>query len=79
MIMILLLVNDQSYLQVELEPSMLIKGCLFILSGHADSQCFAGPGTSGESVDKFGLNPIDSEIIDEIFWNLNFRINYKTC
>ena len=37
---------------------------ILILAGHADSQGLAGPGTSGEAVDKFGLNPMHPEISD---------------
>ncbi len=43
---------------------------ILILAGHADSQGFAGAGTPGEAVDKFGLNPMNPEISDELFWNL---------
>ena len=46
---------------------------ILILAGHADSQGFAGAGTAGEAVDKFGLNPMDPKITDELFWNLKFQ------
>jgi len=46
---------------------------ILILAGHADSQGIAGSGTSGEAVDKFGLPPMDSEISDELFWNLKLQ------
>ena len=46
---------------------------ILILAGHADSQGLAGSGTSGESVDKFGLDPMDPEISDELFWNLKLQ------
>tara|TARA_Y100001968_G_scaffold156045_1_gene142549 strand:- start:770 stop:1594 length:825 start_codon:yes stop_codon:yes gene_type:complete len=46
---------------------------ILILAGHADSQGFAGAGTSGEAVDKFGLNPMDPGISDELFWNLKLQ------
>ncbi len=46
---------------------------ILILAGHADSQGFAGAGTPGEAVDKFGLNPMHSEISDELFWNLKLQ------
>ena len=43
---------------------------ILILAGHADSQGLAGAGTPGEAVDKFGLNPMNPKISDELFWNL---------
>ena len=46
---------------------------ILILAGHADSQGLAGAGTSGEAVDKFGLNPMDPHISDELFWNLKLQ------
>ena len=46
---------------------------ILILAGHADSQGIAGAGTRGEAVDKFGLNPMDPEISDELFWNLKLQ------
>ena len=46
---------------------------ILILAGHADSQGFAGAGTPGEAVDKFGLNPMNPEISDELFWNLKLQ------
>ena len=46
---------------------------ILILAGHADSQGIAGAGTSGEAVDKLGLNPMDPEISDELFWNLKLQ------
>ena len=46
---------------------------ILILAGHADSQGLAGAGTSGEAVDKFGLNPMDPQISDELFWNLKLQ------
>ncbi len=46
---------------------------ILILAGHADSQGLSGAGTSGEAVDKFGLNPMDPTITDELFWNLKFQ------
>ena len=49
---------------------------ILILAGHADSQGLAGAGTSGEAVDKFGLNPMDPEISDEL---LEFKIAKINC
>ena len=46
---------------------------ILILAGHSDSQGLAGAGTAGEAVDKFGLNPMDPEISDELFWNLKLQ------
>ncbi len=46
---------------------------ILILAGHADSQGLAGAGTPGEAVDKFGKNPMHSEISDELFWNLKLQ------
>ena len=46
---------------------------ILILAGHADSQGLSGAGTSGEAVDKFGLNPMNPEISDELFWNLKLQ------
>jgi len=46
---------------------------ILILAGHADSQGMAGAGTPGEAVDKFGLNPMDPAISDELFWNLKLQ------
>ena len=46
---------------------------ILILAGHADSQGLAGAGTPGEAVDKFGLNPMDPGISDELFWNLKLQ------
>ncbi len=46
---------------------------ILILAGHADSQGLEGAGTSGEAVDKFGFNPMDPEISDELFWNLKLQ------
>ena len=46
---------------------------ILILAGHADSQGLAGAGTAGEAVDKFGLNPMDPAISDELFWNLQLQ------
>ncbi len=46
---------------------------ILILAGHADSQGVLGAGTPGEAVDKFGLNPMDPEISDELFWNLKLQ------
>ncbi len=46
---------------------------ILILAGHADSQGLAGSGTPGEAVDKFGLNPMDPNISDELFWNLRLQ------
>ena len=46
---------------------------ILILAGHADSQGLAGAGTPGESVDKFGLNPMHPGISDELFWNLKLQ------
>jgi len=46
---------------------------ILILAGHADSQGFAGAGTPGEAVDKFGLDPMDPETSDELFWNLKLQ------
>ena len=46
---------------------------ILILAGHADSQGLSGSGTPGEAVDKLGLNPMDPEISDELFWNLKLQ------
>ncbi len=46
---------------------------ILILAGHADSQGLAGAGTSGEAVDKYGENPMNPEISDELFWNLKLQ------
>ena len=46
---------------------------ILILAGHADSQGMLGAGTPGEAVDKFGLNPMDPKISDELFWNLKLQ------
>ena len=46
---------------------------ILILAGHADSQGLAGAGTPGEAVDKFGLDPMDPGISDELFWNLKLQ------
>ena len=46
---------------------------ILILAGHADSQGFAGAGTPGEAVDKFGLNPMNPMMSDELFWNLKLQ------
>jgi len=46
---------------------------ILILAGHADSQGLAGAGTPGEAVDKFGLNPMNPVISDELFWNLKLQ------
>ena len=46
---------------------------ILVLAGHADSQGLAGSGTPGEAVDKFGLDPMDPEISDELFWNLKLQ------
>ena len=46
---------------------------ILILAGHADSQGLAGAGTPGEAVGKFGLNPMQPEISDELFWNLKLQ------
>ena len=46
---------------------------ILILAGHADSQGLAGAGTPGEAVDKFGLDPMDPDISDELFWNLKLQ------
>jgi hypothetical protein len=46
---------------------------ILILAGHADSQNLTGSGTPGEAVDKFGSNPMDPEISDELFWNLKLQ------
>jgi len=46
---------------------------ILVLAGHADSQGLAGAGTSGEAVDKFGLDPMNPEISDELFWNLKLQ------
>ena len=45
---------------------------ILILAGHADSQGFAA-GTPGEAVDKFGVNPMNPVISDELFWNLKLQ------
>ena len=46
---------------------------ILILAGHSDSQGLAGAGTAGEAVEKFGLNPMNPEISDELFWNLKIQ------
>ncbi len=46
---------------------------ILILAGHADSQGLAGSGTPGEAVDKFGFEPMDPDISDELFWNLKLQ------
>ena len=46
---------------------------ILILAGHADSQGLSGSGTPGEAVDKLGLNPMDPDISDELFWNLKLQ------
>ena len=46
---------------------------ILILAGHADSQGLAGSGTNGEAVDKYGANPMNPEISDELFWNLKLQ------
>jgi len=46
---------------------------ILVLAGHADSQGLAGAGTPGEAVDKFGLNPMQPGISDELFWNLKLQ------
>ncbi len=46
---------------------------ILILACHADSQGEAGADTAGEAVDKFGANPMDPEISDELFWNLKLQ------
>ena len=46
---------------------------ILILAGHSDSQGLSGAGTSGEAVDMHGLNPMNPEISDELFWNLNLQ------
>ena len=46
---------------------------ILILAGHADSQGFAGSGTPGEAVHKFGLKPMNPSISDELFWNLKLQ------
>tara|TARA_Y100001968_G_scaffold292707_1_gene298125 strand:- start:513 stop:1265 length:753 start_codon:yes stop_codon:yes gene_type:complete len=46
---------------------------ILILAGHSDSQGLSGAGTPGEAVDKFGLNPMNPAISDELFWNLKLQ------
>ena len=46
---------------------------ILILAGHADSQGSTGSGTPGQAVDQFGLNPMDPNISDELFWNLQLQ------
>ncbi len=46
---------------------------ILILAGHADSQGLSGSGTSGEAVGKFGQDPMDPKISDELFWNLKLQ------
>ena len=46
---------------------------ILILAGHADSQGLVAPGTAGEAVDKFALNPMHPEMSDELFWNLKLQ------
>ena len=46
---------------------------ILILAGHADSQGFAGAGTPGEAVHKYGLKPMNPLISDELFWNLKLQ------
>ncbi len=48
--------------------------CILIMAGHSDSQQINGAdGTVGESVGLFGMDPMDSEMTDELFWNLQVR------
>ena len=46
---------------------------ILILAGHADSQGISGAGTSGESVDIYGAQPMNYSISDELYWNLRIR------
>ena len=46
---------------------------ILVLAGHADSQGLAGSGTSGAAVDLLGAKPMQSDISDELFWNLLIR------
>tara|TARA_Y100001968_G_scaffold251839_1_gene237117 strand:+ start:6111 stop:6932 length:822 start_codon:yes stop_codon:yes gene_type:complete len=43
---------------------------ILILAGHADSQGNLGAGTLGESVAVNNAKPMDSQMSDELFWNL---------
>ncbi len=43
---------------------------ILVMAGHADSQNILGEGTSGEAVALRGELPMDSNISDELFWNL---------
>ena len=43
---------------------------ILILAGHADSQGIDGAGTSGEFVSKYGFQPMNRKITDELFWNI---------
>jgi len=47
---------------------------IVIMAGHADSQDIpGGGGTRGEAVGLKGLEPMDSTMSDELFWNLKIR------
>ena len=46
---------------------------ILILAGHSDSQGLEGAGTAGEAVEKFGMNPMNPAISDELFWNLKLQ------
>ena len=43
---------------------------ILILAGHADSQGMDGAGTSGEAVSIKGLQPMNRNMTDELFWNI---------
>lgn len=43
---------------------------ILVMPGHADSQGVGGSGTSGEAVARFGAQPMQRGISDELHWNL---------
>ncbi len=46
---------------------------ILVMAGHADSQGLAGSGTPGAAVALNGALPMDSNMSDELFWNLLVR------
>ncbi len=46
---------------------------ILLMAGHADSQGIHGAGTLGEAVSIKKLNPMQTTISDELFWNLKIR------
>lgn len=43
---------------------------ILVMPGHADSQGIGGPGTRGEAVERWGAQPMQEGISDELYWNL---------